>query len=393
MAFLSGSLGFERFRVTGFDSKRFEERHLEVMQRLLGGENACSTEENASLGFLAGDHLFDHDFSLEKNVIDQAVHFAVRVDTNQVPSAVRKAWLQMELAALSKDNTSGRPTKLQRQEAKEAVEQRCEVEAASGKYRKMQQFPVLWEVEQGILYFGGSGGTASAHCATLLERAFDVELSRITAGTVAHEWAQQANETDAYDDLMPANFFPHQPQGDIAWSNAHRSEPDFLGNEFLMWLWWTLENRTDTIPLADNTEVTAMLTKTLQLECPYGESGKESITAESPVKLPEAMQAIRSGKLPRKTGMTLVRQGSQYDLVLQAESFSISAAKIHVDENQEEYSLEDRIAAIRDLCQTVDGLFQAFCAKRISPQWSAELEGLRGWLASPETTARQSSAA
>lgn len=389
MSFLSGSLGFERFCVTGFDSEQFEQQHLDAMQQLAGGRNESASEENVLVGFLAGEHLFDHEFTLEKNVINEALHFGIRIDTNQIPSAIRKAWLQMELAALAKDNASGKPTKQQRQEAKESVEQRCEVEAASGKYHKMQQFPLLWDLRQSILYFGGSGATASGYSAELMERAFDVELSRVTAGTLAHQWAQANDRVDAYEDLLPANFFPNQPQGAIGWANEHRSEPDYLGNEFVLWLWWTLENVTDTIKLPDDSEVTAMLTKTLSLECPYGESGKETISAECPVKLPEAMQAIRSGKLPRKTGMTLVRDGQQFDLVLQAEAFSIAAAKIHVDDAIEDYTLDDRIEAIRGLCETVDLLFHSFCDMRIGgSSWAGELEHIRRWLDSPVSIVR-----
>lgn len=387
MAFLSGSLGFERYTVSGFESTQFEQEHLDALAALAGGKNESVSEENVLVGFLAGEHLFDHDFQLEKNVINEALHCAVRVDTNTIPSAIRKAWLQMELAALSKENSSGRPTKAQRQEAKESVEQRCSVEAASGKYRKMSQFPLLWDLRLSTLYFGGSGATASGHAAELLQRAFEVELTRVSAGTIAHQWALQNNQEAAYDELLPAHFLTHQPQGEIAWANEHRQEPDYLGNEFMMWLWWTLENVTDTIALADDSEVTVMLTKTLVLECPYGESGKETISSESPVKLPEALQAIRSGKLPRKTGMTLVRNGQQVDLVLQAESFAIGGAKIHTDPDNDEYELTDRIESIRTLCETVDLLFHAFCHKRIGGAWGNELENIRRWLASNDTSA------
>lgn len=381
MAFLSGSLGFERFSVSGWQASEFEQEHLDALAQLAGGKNESTSEENVLVGFLAGEHLFDHDFSLEKNVINQALHCSVRIDTNQVPSAIRKAWLQMELAALAKDNDSGRPTKAQRAEAKEAVEQRCAVEAATGKYRKMSQFPLLWDARLSTLYFGGSGAAASGYAAELLHRAFSVELTRVSAGTIAQQWAHDNSALAAYDDLLPANFLPQQPQGAIAWTNEHRQVPDYLGNEFLMWLWWSLENVNDTIDLSDGSQATAMLNKTLVLECPYGESGKETISAESPVRLPEALQAIRSGKLPRKTGMTVVRNGTQYDLVLQAETFAMSAAKIHVDAEQE-YQLDDRIESIRGLCETVDLMFHAFCHRRLGDAWSHELEQIRRWLSS-----------
>jgi hypothetical protein len=352
------------------------------MQQLAAGKNPSSSVENVLVGFLAGEHLFDHDFSIEKNVINDALHCGIRIDTNQIPAAIRKAWLQMELAGLAKDNSSGRPTKAQRQEAKEAVEQRCEVEAATGKYRKMQQFPALWDLRNSTLYFAGSGATASGFCAELFERAHEVTLSRISSGTLAHRWATDAKRLDAYEDLTPSNFLPHQPQGEIAWNNPDRREPDFLGNEFLMWMWWHLEKVSDTFKV-NGSEITAMLNKTLVLECPYGESGKETIAAESPVQLPEAMQAIRTGKLPRKAGMTLVRDGQQFDLVLSAESFALSGAKIHIDDDaKESYEASDRIDSIRAMCETVDNLFQHFCSRRMNTGWGQELDKIRNWLSS-----------
>ena len=68
---------------------------------------------------------------------------------------------------------------------------------------------------------------------------------------------------------------------------------------------------------------------------PAGRVGQETITSEAPSRLPEAAKAIRSGKLPRKSGMTLVRHGEQYDLVLQPETFSVSGAKIQTEEASE----------------------------------------------------------
>ena len=65
--------------------------------------------------------------------------------------------------------------------------------------------------------------------------------------------------------------------------------------------------------------------------------------------MPEAVLAIRSGKLPRKAGLTLVRNGEQYDLALQAETFTFGSAKIkQIDDDTSENTAEDRIASIRD---------------------------------------------
>ncbi|WP_164100818.1 hypothetical protein [Candidatus Laterigemmans baculatus] len=382
MAFLSGSIAFERFRVAGSEADTFGPEHLEVLEQYRSGQFQTSSTENIHVGFLAGGHLFDHAFDLEKNVINDALHCAVRIDTNQIPSPIRKAWLQMELAAIMRENPDRRPTKAQRQEAKDAVEQRCEDEAKTGKYLRMQQSPVLWDARHQMLYFGGSSATAAGHAADLFERAFEVELHRVTVGKLAQRWAEGENQLAAFDAVTPSSFHPHHSNSTWAWL-ADAEGLDFLGNEFLLWLWWYLESESDTIALADGSEVTAMFAKTLTLECPLGETGKEVISSESPVRLPEAMEAIRSGKLPRKAGLILVRDGQQYDLVLQAETFGIGGAKVQADEDSEGRAvLEERIDAIRNLSETVDLLFHAFCQRRIGNAWGSDLERLRGWLQS-----------
>ena len=141
MPFLRGSLGFQRFYVTGFEAEQFGDEHIEILSKHAAGQFETGSAENVHVGFLGGEHLFDQDFDLNKNLINNAVHCSVRFDTNQIPAAYRAAWLQMELAGIAKDSETGVITKTQRKEAKEAVEQRCEVEAATGKFRKMQQFP------------------------------------------------------------------------------------------------------------------------------------------------------------------------------------------------------------------------------------------------------------
>lgn len=391
MPFLRGSLGFERFTVEGFPSDAFSDEHIEILSQNAAGRQSSEALENVHVGFLGGEHLFDQDFDLSKNLINNAAHFSVRIDTNAIPSAIKAAWLQMELAGIAKDNEGGIITKAQKKDAKEAVEHRCETEAATGKYRKMQTFPLLWDLDQEQLYFGGSVGNASGLCTDLVERTFDVELTRVGAGSLAKAWASDHDQYDAIDDAQPADFAAGGWQSPPAWANEHSGLPDFLGNEFLLWLWWTVQTDSDTIALPDESEVTVMLTKTLSLECPRGDSGKETITAESPISLPEAMQAIESGKLPRKTGMTLLSNGRQFDFVMQGETFGISGAKIHLDDD-EDFGDEERIDAIRLLSDTTDQMFYAFCERRTAKTWAKDQSQIQSWLQSTGFSQRRSAA-
>jgi len=382
MGFLSGPLSFQCFQIEVDAKRQFGPGDIKILEKFAISEIAA-TAEQPGVGFLAGEHLLDLKFSLEKNVIGEALNCAIRIDTHQVPAAVRKAWQQLELAALSVGNPGGRPTKAHRQEAREAVEARCEDEIRSGRFLRMQQFPVLWDARNGILYFGGASGTAADLCCDLFSQAYGLDLQRMTASRRARNWATEAKRRKTLDQTIPSVFHTNNASAEISWWNQQEGNWDFLGNEFLLWLWWRWETVGDTIVLPDQSEVTGTFARTLSLQCPRDESGKETITAEGPTALPEAMQAIRSGKLPRKAGMTIVRHGEQYDLTIQPETFMIGGAKIHVEDTSAGRGVrEDRIESVRSLQETVDLLFRAFCEQRVGKSWNGELEQIGRWLKS-----------
>src|SRR5207237_2766573 len=106
----------------------------------------------------------------------------------------------------------------------------------------------------------------------------------------AFQLAEADNLSRNVDDAQPSAFVANQPS-ELAWAPDEMSR-DFLGNEYLMWLWFYLENESDAIALSDGSEAVAMVARTLVLECPRGQFGKESISSDGPAKLPEALRAI-----------------------------------------------------------------------------------------------------
>src|SRR5262249_54463168 len=156
---------------------------------------------------------------------------------------------------------------------------------------------------------------------------------------------------------------------------------DFLGNEFLLWLWYLVDAETDTISLSDESEVAVMLARNLVLECPRAQTGRESIISDSPTRLPEARRAIQAGKLPRKAGLTLVRQDRQYELTLQAETLGVSGAKLPAAESEEHRAIfEERVSTLRHLLETLDLLYNAFALRRTGTDWAKELAKIKKWL-------------
>ncbi len=124
-----------------------------------------------------------------------------------------------------------------------------------------------------------------------------------------------------------------------------------------------------------------MLTRTLSLECPRGQTGKESISSDGPTRLPEAMRAVQAGKLPRKVGVTMVRHDQAYEFVLQAETLAVSGAKLPVPEGEEEHARqEERVTQVRHFLETLDLIYGAFSQRRLSDQWEKELAKIKKWL-------------
>jgi hypothetical protein len=124
-----------------------------------------------------------------------------------------------------------------------------------------------------------------------------------------------------------------------------------------------------------------MVAKTLTLDCPRGQTGRDNMTTEGPTRMPEALRALQTGKLPRKAGLILDRQGSQYDLTIQAETLSVSGLGLP---KAEDVSRDDaklaRVDALRHLTETLDLLFGAYVRRRLSNEWMSELTQIRSWL-------------
>ncbi|HEX4611316.1 MAG TPA: hypothetical protein VH092_24195, partial [Urbifossiella sp.] len=299
-----------------------------------------------------------------------------------------RAYTAVELKALTKNNPSGFPSARQKREAKEAARDRLEDEAKDGRYKKRKCFPVLWDRLSNEVLFGATSLTQVDRLCSLFEQTFQMKLECVTAGRRSYLLAELANRTRKVDDSSPSAFVPGAP-ADVAWI-ADESSRDFLGNEFLLWLWYYTDVVSDTITLADNSEATVMIARSLTLECPRGQTGHETISHEGPTRLPEARRAIQSGKLPRKCGLTLVRHDQQYELAIHAETLAVGSAKLPPppdDVTDARAKLDERAAQLRALVESLDLLYDAFGQRRFGKEWEDDLPAMQRWLKREERMA------
>ena len=104
-------------------------RNLGAEQLEKLAEHAIGTQrqmaaDGAVVGWIAADHILDTNFGLEKNFINDALHFAVRIDTQAIPADLLRAYTHVELAALAKQNPSGIPSARQKREARMLAKER-----------------------------------------------------------------------------------------------------------------------------------------------------------------------------------------------------------------------------------------------------------------------------
>ena len=379
MGFFAGRVTCMRFRVGGRGPRQFGPEQLEQLEAHAIGRQKIAAADGSQTGWIAADHILDTRFDLAKNIVNDTLQFALRIDVQKMPSDLLRAYTQVELEGLAAGNPSGNPSARQKREARMMAKERLENEAKDGRFLRRKAVPLLWDAQSNELLVGSTAVTVIDRLGTLFHQTFNRKLEPLTAGRQAFLQAEPRDQSRSVDDASPSPFVPNMA-GEVAWlpDEANR---DFLGNEFLLWLWYVLQNESDTLKLADDSEATVMLARSLVLECPRGQTGRESITSEGPAQLPEAHRAIQAGKLPRKAGLTIVRHDHQYELTLQAETLAVAGARLPPpDATEDRARLEERVTQVRHLLETLDLLYNAFGEHRFGTGWDKELSKIRKWL-------------
>jgi len=105
--------------------------------------------------------------------------------------------------------------------------------------------------------------------------------------------------------------------------------------------------------------------------------------------MPEARDALRSGKLPRKAGLVLEANRQQYTLTLGAEGLAIGSLKLPEIEEAESprVEFEERIALLRDFSRLLDAMYELFLKTRASSGWEGQTTAIRKWILQPTKAA------
>lgn len=385
MSFASGAVSFRRFLVVGKHPREINQKILDKLEEFTLQSGEFGPPEDVEYGWCGGRHVFDGKFSFEHNVFADALHFALRIDTNRVPGEIKKAYQIMEEEAAAANNPSGHISKQQKRDVKDVVRRKLEEDVKAGKFRRSKLISMLWDFTTQTLYSPISS-SAAEKLHELFQRTFDLKLEPLTAGAVALRHLEAKAKRRDYEDVRPTRFVSG-PEGegqmpDYPWVAKGPQPKDFLGNEFLLWLWHQTDVHGGTIKTEEAGEVAIVLDQTLEMECAYGTTGKDSLRASGPTQMPEARAGLRSGKIPRKVGMIIEAAGKQFQLSFNGEALSCSGAKFPEVEDAEDARVlfEERIAMLRDLSKGIDALFCTFLKMRASSAWEGATSSIHNWI-------------
>ena len=152
---------------------------------------------------------------------------------------------------------------------------------------------------------------------------------------------------------------------------------DYLGPEFLTWLWW----RSLTDPCfthEDGTSVYIHFDEHLEFRGERAAARRTILRAGMPSASLEARAALKSGKTLVAARLLMARGEEEIQFTLRAEDLDISGLKLPAPEGD---TPEDRVQALLDsqeqFLDDLDLCLSTFLAARLGEGWEGDVEKMR----------------
>ena len=169
-------------------------------------------------------------------------------------------------------------------------------------------------------------------------------------------------------------------------------EKDFLGKEFLTWLWFRSDSAGGVVRAYNGVDIAVTFERFIMLESGRGDS-EESVTCRGlQASLSEGMSALASGKKVSKAHIRIGSGEYEWKLTILGSTFDISSLRVPKTvqaghEEHEDLSYESRVLErgfmIVTAIKTMDQLFHTFLMKRLSDdEWPMEKQGINEWIRS-----------
>jgi hypothetical protein len=158
---------------------------------------------------------------------------------------------------------------------------------------------------------------------------------------------------------------------------------EFIGREFLTWLWWASEVNGGKIPCTIDKSgdlLRVELTNSLMIESAGNVNEATTVKADGPGQTEEARTALRVGKKVAKCRLSLDYGAWHFECNLDS-YLTISGARLPyllaVDDPR---NIDERLRLLGNLELIVYKTFANFINIRTGPEWDKHEDALREWV-------------
>ena len=156
---------------------------------------------------------------------------------------------------------------------------------------------------------------------------------------------------------------------------------NFLGREFLTWLWFKSETQHHKIQIKNLGEFQLFIDNKITLSSASGSVRENSLKGNSPSYAPEASAALSAGKMLSEAKFILQNQELNWSFSLSADDLSLRGIKLpHVAKESAKEHFEQRVAYTKMLNDIIEELYSEYMSLRLTNNFEQEAELIQGWL-------------
>ncbi len=200
MGILSSTAAITRYRVEG----KPEEPVLETVAQGLKKNAITDIDEEAqekSMGWTSFENPFKPNFEGSSFVIGSHLVFCLRIDKKSVPTKIVNKHFNVAMAKKLADESRSHLTRNEKKLLKEEVSNHLTLRIPA----TPNIYDLLWNLEEGVLWFFSNQKGANEELETLFARSFGLHLIRIFPYTLA-DFLLDAEKKEQLTELTPTQF-------------------------------------------------------------------------------------------------------------------------------------------------------------------------------------------
>ena len=161
----------------------------------------------------------------------------------------------------------------------------------------------------------------------------------------------------------------------------------FIGDEFLTWLWFVIENDPRRLNKIDNELASLEIGSRMVLANRHQKDSGETVTIKGEeANMDEGLVALRKGAMVAEVNLVYRSGDNEWRFNLKGESLNFSSLKVPETgkvETQEdiEGAVIEKVFLCEKVINLINNLFQYFIKLRVSNDWSAKtVPAMRKWI-------------